>query len=175
MGYFVYDLIACKYYDLFDMDLLIHHTISCVGLLVGPVTGLGASAAVTGIVISEVSNFPMHLRTILKNYGLKHTMLHDVLEGIYFFLYIIARSIFGPLLVYKSWVAPNSPKIQSILCACLCVQSYMFMVKMAKIIRAKFGNWQERKSKNVALFWFSENPRIKDLNYVKSKDKIKVF
>jgi hypothetical protein len=111
VGYFIYDLIACKYYDLFDMDLLIHHTISCFGLLVGPVIGYGASTAITGIVISEVSNFPMHLRTILKNYGLKHTLLHDVLEGIYFFLYIIARAFFGPMLVYTSWVAPNSPKV----------------------------------------------------------------
>lgn len=117
----------------------------------------------------------MHLRTILKNYGLKHTLLHDTLEGIYFFLYIIARAIFGPLLVYQSWVAPNSPKIQSIVCAGLCVQSYLFMVKMAKIIRHKISNWQERKAKKVGLFWLSENPKIKDLDYVKSKDKIKVF
>lgn len=49
------------------------------------------------------------------------------------------------------------------------------MVKMAKIIRHKIANFQERKSKKVSLFWLSENPQIKNMDYVKSKDKIKVF
>lgn len=137
LGYFLYDLIACKYYGLFDMDLLIHHTISGIGLSVGPFFGYGGTCAIMGIVVTEVSNFPMHLRTILKNFGLRHTKAYEYLERAYFILYIIARTIFGPWLFVKSVLAPKNNKITSAVCLLLCLQSFMFIKKMMKIIKAK--------------------------------------
>jgi hypothetical protein len=47
--------------------------------------------------------------------------------------------------------------------------------KMFAIISGKFRNLKERQEKKVTLDWFSENPKIKNLDYVKQKDKVKVF
>lgn len=43
---------------------------------------------------------------------------------------------------------------------------------MGRISKKKLSNLKERNSKNVSYFWFSTNPKVKDLDYVKnSKDE----
>ena len=139
LGYFLYDLIACYYYGLFDMDLLIHHAVASLGLAWGVFSGWGASCAITGIVITEVSNFPMHVRNIARNFGRKHTKIYEYNERAYFFLYIVSRGIFGPECLIRGLRSKNNPWVPCIVCALLCLQSYMFMGKMFKIIKRKIA------------------------------------
>jgi hypothetical protein len=117
----LYDTIACAYYGLFDLDLLIHHGMTSLGLSAGPFLGYGATCAINGIVCTEVSNFPMHCRVILKNYGLRHTRAYEYFERSYFLLYIISRAVFGPWILVSSLRAPNNPIITSVVCLALVV------------------------------------------------------
>lgn len=145
LGYFLYDVIACVYYGLFDMDLLIHHTMASAGLITSPIVGYGATCSIRGILCSEVSNFPMHCRSILKNYGLRHTRAYEYLERIYFFLYAVSRGLYGPWLLVSSIRAPNNPLMCTLVCALLEIQSFIFIFKMFKIIKIKFQQRDERK------------------------------
>lgn len=49
------------------------------------------------------------------------------------------------------------------------------MGKMFKIIRKKFQQRDERVAKNVELWWMEVNPKIKEMDYVKRVDEVKVF
>lgn len=40
--------------------------------------GYGAIDALGGLAVAEVSNFPMHLRVILRNYGLRYTEAYEL-------------------------------------------------------------------------------------------------
>jgi hypothetical protein len=51
----------------------------------------------------------------------------------------------------------------------------MFMGKMFEIIKRKKKQRDERKVKNVELWWLDVNPKIKEMDYVKKVDDIKVF
>ena len=73
LAYSVYDLLACIYYGLADAGLYIHHLCCAVGFGTAVFSGYGAIDGIGGLFIAEASNFPMHLRCILRNYKLKYT------------------------------------------------------------------------------------------------------
>ena len=65
LSYFIYDMIACWYYGLLDGSTIVHHAVCWLGEGTAVFYGWGATAALGGLIITEVSNFPMHLRKIL--------------------------------------------------------------------------------------------------------------
>ena len=137
IGYFIYDTIACVYYGLWDGKLLIHHFMTSMGLGGSSFTGKGGCAILLGIVIAEISNFPMHMRQILKNHGLRHTRTYEYLERLYFTLYIIARGIFSPVVFFSAVHLPEVPIYIKLSCFVITAQSVGFISKMFKIIQRK--------------------------------------
>jgi len=80
-------------------------------------TGYGASDAIYGIFYAEISNFPMHLRSIILILGKKYTKLYELNEGAYMGLYIISRGIFTPVfLVYPCVLSEKTPFILKFIC-----------------------------------------------------------
>jgi len=65
-AYFIYDTIACIYYGLVDKGLIIHHTMVMIGYSSALFQHYGATEALIGLFFAEVSNFPMHLRMIIR-------------------------------------------------------------------------------------------------------------
>jgi hypothetical protein len=86
MSYFTYDTIACLWYNLFDGWMLFHH-ISCIVI---QAMGLFSDDfkesyfIILGLSVAEISNFTMHMTEILKNVGLKHTKIYQLIENSYF-------------------------------------------------------------------------------------------
>ena len=73
LSYCIYDFVACVYFKLADAGLVLHHSLCVLGLGSALLQGYGAIDALGGLAVAEVSNFPMHLRVILRNYGLRYT------------------------------------------------------------------------------------------------------
>ena len=46
---------------------------------------------------------------------------------------------------------------------------------MISIIKRKVKQFRERKEKKISYFWFSENPKVKDLSYCNKENKDKIF
>ena len=62
--------------------------------------GYGAMDSLGGLFVAEVSNLPMHLRVIFRNYNLRYTQGYEFFENLYLgillfnsVLYILARGI----------------------------------------------------------------------------------
>ena len=69
MAYFIHDTIMMLILGLADKAILIHHVVISVGFYVMIEQGHGGAIEFIGIYTAEISNFPMHLRIILKDYG----------------------------------------------------------------------------------------------------------
>lgn len=70
-----------------------------------------------GLFLSEVSNFPMHFRIIIREFGLRFTLIYELMESIYLFLYLLARGICTP--IYLTWnciESENTPLMVKIIC-----------------------------------------------------------
>lgn len=51
------------------------------------------------------------------------------------------------------------------MCVGLFIQSILYIIEMVKIAIRKNIQSKERSNKNVELFWFSENPQLRELDY----------
>ncbi len=77
LAYSFYDLLASMYYGLYDAGLILHHLFCLGGFGTGAFTGYGAIDGIGGLVFAEASNFPMHMRMIVRNYNLRYTKLYE--------------------------------------------------------------------------------------------------
>ena len=99
VGYFQYDFWAMAYYGLLDSTMVIHHSICILGMSVPLTHGFSANHVVRGMLVAEVSNPFMHVRCILKHYGLRYTLSYETMEIMFMMLYIFSRIILGCHLV----------------------------------------------------------------------------
>lgn len=74
--YFIYDTIACMAYGLMDKSMLMHHLVCIFALGLCLIGFEGTFYLIVGMSVAEISNFPMHIRMILRNLGLKFTRLY---------------------------------------------------------------------------------------------------
>ena len=74
---------GCLYYGLWDAGLLIHHFLCLLGFGSALWFNYGGIDSVGGLFVAEISNLPMHLRVILRNYGLRFTRSYEYCENIY--------------------------------------------------------------------------------------------
>ena len=120
MSYFLYDLLACIYYDLSDTGLLLHHSTAILGYANVLVLKLGATLSLCnyyiyiynikdGLLCAEISNLPMHLRVILRNLNLRYTLLYETCEYMYFGSYLVFRGFVFPCILAMSIFETNIP------------------------------------------------------------------
>lgn len=174
-GYFLYDLLACLFFGIWDSKLIIHHFLCVVGLFALLWWRKGLFACVAGLFLAEASNLPMHVRCICRNFGLKHTRLCEYSETLYMIIYVFFRGVLAPILCVLTFMSPSTPILIALVLLGILVQSYFFIFTMIKIMRKKWDHYQERKQKNVHLFWFEVNPEIYELEYAKKSKPDNIF
>lgn len=173
--YFIYDFIACVYFGIWDKSLVLHHSSSIFGFMVAFLSPFGAKLSLYGLFIAEASNFPMHLRVILRTKGKRHTKLYEVMECLYLIVYIIFRGILAPSNVYYCFVCPKTPYIVTAMCLFLTLQSWHFISKMFGIIKKKGRELEERKTKGLSLWWLEVNPALSALSYFNKNTNQGIF
>jgi len=176
LSYFFYDTVACIYYGIYDTGLILHHSMVLLGYGSAILQQYGATEALSGLFFAEVSNFPMHVRAILKTLGLRYTRLYECLELIYMSTYIIARGVFIPIeVVYNCVSAEMCPLIVKFICCGLAGQSWYYILEMQKILKRKLSQLKERNKKNISYCWLSVNPKLKELSYINTAVRENVF
>ena len=100
ISYFIYDFIAMAYYGLLDGTMVFHHLI--VIMIMGQpfYRNSGACMVVRGMFMTEISNPFMHIRCILKHYGLRYTLAYETCEVIFYCAYPFGRIFIGTNLLY---------------------------------------------------------------------------
>lgn len=172
LGYFMYDTLAMTYYKLLDTPMMFHHGIVCLGVYLSLCFDASGSEILAGMFISEVSNPVMHMRLILRSFGLRHTKLYEFCEFAYIFLYVYYRLFKGIFIVYNTVsISVGHPVVKSIAVG-VAIQSYFYVYRMGSIVKNRLNEMKEREKEEVSLFWFSHNPKVEKLSYfAKSKKK----
>jgi len=173
-AYFIYDFVACAIYGLADMGLVLHHTLCLLGIGACELTN-NATTGLMGLFLAEVSNFPMHLRVVLRTLKMRYTKLYELAECMYIVTYIIARGIFITLLVITATPVSATPIMIRFTCIGLWVQSLYFIYEMTGILKRKVKHFKERYQKGISLNWFDDNARLVELSYYKTEGKDKIF
>jgi len=173
-AYFTYDFIACAFYGLADMGLVLHHGITLIGIISCEMMN-NCTTALIGLFLAEVSNFPMHFRAILRTLRMRYTKLYELAECAYIVSYIVARGILITLLVITATPVSETPIAIRITCIGLWIQSLYYIYEMYGILKRKIRNQKERNNKKISYFWFSDNPKLKELSYYKNEGNDNIF
>lgn len=175
LGYFNYDLIICIIFGIWDWKLVWHHGLAIIGFLTPILLGKGVFVLVLALFLGESSNFPMHVRALLKFFYLKHTKIYELFDIMYFLIYIFARGVISPYYSVFALLSKSIPMFTKITFAAQVFLSFYFIYQMLGILTKKKKEYIERRSKGISLHWFSINPKISELDYTKKKSKANIF
>jgi hypothetical protein len=173
--YFIYDFAACIYYGIWDKSLVIHHFSSITGFMFAYCTDVGAKISILGLLVAECSNFPMHMRVILRLKGLRHTKLFNLFEIAYLVIYVLVRGgLCLPMMIIAFNCSATSPVIP-VMCSILGIQSYFFIAQIIPILKNKYHELMELQQKGVQTYWLTHNPAVEALDYFKRSKKQNIF
>ena len=127
VGYFLYDMTALMYYGLVDATMVIHHSICIIGMSLPLTYGMSANYIVMGMFIAESSNPFMHVRVILKHYGLRYTKAYECMEITFMCLYMYGRILLGAGVVWNTCLCQNNHFIVKFCSAAIMAQSVFFV------------------------------------------------
>ena len=114
IGYFWYDLLAMGYYGLVDKAMFIHHTVSSSGMSEPFISKISMNFYIRTQFIYEVSNPFMHVRCILRHYGLRYTKAYEYSEIIFMLLYMYGRIISGTTVLLQNLYCQSNPMFMKV-------------------------------------------------------------
>lgn len=172
-AYFFYDTIACIFLGISNIPMLLHHSFCILGFYSSILYNLSATEIIKAMLATEITNPVMHMREIFKNYNMKKTKIYLIFELMYMSLYILARLGWGTYLMYLTFSCSSSLVLVKISALFLFFQSAFFSYKMIGLFRSRFEEYQERKKKNISLWWFEQNKQLDDMEiYKKRREKV---
>ena len=114
VGYFQYDFWAMVYYGLIDGAMTMHHWACIIGMSLPLTYGMSANYIVMGMFVAEGSNAFMHIRAILRHFGLRFTKLYEFIEISFMTIYIFCRIFLGARLVWRTCLCEHNHIVSKI-------------------------------------------------------------
>ncbi|NXE94445.1 TM136 protein, partial [Menura novaehollandiae] len=155
LGYFIFDLCWCVYFQTEGALMLAHHLVSIVGITAS--LALGESAADVNAVIfgSEITNPLLQARWFLKELGRYHTFTGDVVDFLFVVLFTGVRIGMGAWLMYCELASPRPRWYIKLGGVVMYVVSWVFMVSICRFARRKsmrkYHAWRSRRSHQLLL------------------------
>ena len=118
-GYFIYDVLALFYYGLMDLAMVTHHSMCIIGMTLSMKYDVSANYIIMAMFIGEASNPFMHMRCIIKSYGLRYTKAYECMEMLFMAIYIIARLFLGTGAVWDTCTCEKNHVVLRICAAIL--------------------------------------------------------
>lgn len=143
------------HYGLVDFAMTFHHTLCILGQLLPMATGVGANYVMMGMYIGEISNTLMHIRVILKHFGLRYTKAYETSEIGFILLYIYGRFLLGPSIVWQNCMCVHNHIVVKVGSVGITIQSFYFGIQMVQILMKRYREIQTRKLKRVKNQWFT--------------------
>ena len=154
VGYFIYDFTAMAYYRLLDATMTIHHWICIIGMSLPLTYDKSANFIVMGMFIAESSNPFMHIRCILKHYGLRYSKAYETMEITFMLLYIYGRIFLGLQVVWITCMCKDNAYIVRFCSFGLLCQSVFFVFQMVSILKKRYREIAARKAHRIKIRWF---------------------
>ena len=173
-SYFLYDFIACNLDRISNLAMNLHHLVCIFGFYGAILYNNSATEIMGALLLTEITNPSMHLREILKNYGLKKTKIYLVFDLIYMTKYILARLVFSiPQIIY-ALKCKEILLVVKLAAIFLWAQSLVFGYRMLGIFKYRYKEYLERKEKKIAIWWFENNKKLDEMEIYKNKYKVYV-
>ncbi|EEC70353.1 hypothetical protein OsI_01272 [Oryza sativa Indica Group] len=147
LSYMVYDAACCYLNDDVRVDNTVHHLVSIVGIAAGLAYRRCGTEMVASLFVTEISSPLLHLREILKEFGIKDTDLNLLVDILFAVIFSVARMGFGPYLTYVTVTADNPILIKAMATGLQLVSAYWFM-RILRMVRHKLG--KKRPAPKVA-------------------------
>ncbi|XP_043711371.1 TLC domain-containing protein 5-like isoform X1 [Telopea speciosissima] len=143
LGYLIYDLICCLFDNHVNIDNIVHHLVSILGIGAGLVYERCGSEMIMAVWITEISSPFLHMRELLKELGYRDTNLNLAADILFAVIFTLARMVAGPHLTYVTLSADNPLLIKAMAFGLQLVSAFWFY-KIARMVRFKLT--KRRKS-----------------------------
>ncbi|KAJ8316685.1 hypothetical protein KUTeg_005763 [Tegillarca granosa] len=107
LGYFLFDLTWCLYYQTEGAAMLCHHTLSILGLTVSVISGYYGTEMIATIFGSEATNPLLQTRWFLRETHQYHSLLGEIVDHAFMFSFGFLRIGIGTYLVYSYFIQPT--------------------------------------------------------------------
>ncbi|CAL4950607.1 unnamed protein product [Urochloa decumbens] len=145
LSYMVYDAACCHLNGDVRLDNTVHHLVSIVGIGAGLAYQRCGTEMVATLFVTEISSPLLHLREILKEFGVKDSDLNLLVDV----LFAVARMGFGPYLTYVTVTADNPILIKAMASGLQLVSAYWFL-RILRMVRYKLGKKKPSPSPSPA-------------------------
>ncbi|XP_061869918.1 TLC domain-containing protein 5 [Colius striatus] len=155
LGYFLFDLCWCVYFQTEGALMLAHHLVSILGIAAS--LALGESAAEVNAVIfgSEITNPLLQARWFLKEMGCYHSFTGDVVDFFFVVLFTGVRIGVGAWLMYCELASPKPRWYIKLGGVIMYAVSWVFMVSICRFARRKsmkkYHAWRSQRSDGLYL------------------------
>uniref|UniRef100_UPI00398EE6B0 TLC domain-containing protein 5-like n=1 Tax=Pristiophorus japonicus TaxID=55135 RepID=UPI00398EE6B0 len=148
LGYFIFDMCWCIYFQTEGLVMLCHHSLSILGIVMVLVLERSATEVNAVIFGSEVTNPFLQTRWFLRESGCYHTLLGDAVDLLFVLLFCSVRIGVGGRLLYCELSSPVPLPIVKLGGVAMYVVSWVFMVSIARFAwrksSHKYKAWSER-------------------------------
>jgi len=173
-SYYIAHMIIVVGYKITNFGQVLHHILTIAAIFSSNFTGF-VQIGTLWLVIYQLSHVALHGRAIVKDLGLKYTGLYELVESIYFAVYLFERIVLGTWVLYQVIFHTNLSQYVVPLGVGLWVQSLYFCYHMIILAYKKVLKFKERCQKGIHYYWFEENPQVQKLSYYRREEKEKVF
>ncbi|OWF52429.1 transmembrane protein 136-like [Mizuhopecten yessoensis] len=146
LGYFLFDFTWCLYFRSEGLVMLVHHMVSIFGLTFSAVTGHYGTELIAAIFGSEATNPLLQMRWFLKETGKYNTLLGEIVDHGFVFMFGFLRIGIGSCLLY-SYFQQDTDILGRLSGIVLYAISWMFWISIVQYAirkyKKKFKKWAE--------------------------------
>lgn len=142
LGYFIFDLAWCLYYQSETNLMIAHHLFSCLSLTRIIMKEYSGSQSTCALGCMEISNPILQARWFARTYGYHHTPLFVSIEVTFMLVFITVRIFFGTFFLIVVMFHPYNNWEMRLISLALYVLSWMFVVNILKYVTSKYVQQQ---------------------------------
>ena len=106
------------------------------------------------LIFGDLTNASMHLREILKRFGMRYTWSYYLNEYYYCATYMICRGLIIPSLFYLFWTCESSGPFSMIIYPVHVLQSLYYVTQLPKLWKIRNGEVVKLMKAKHTLRWF---------------------
>ncbi|XP_042762825.1 TLC domain-containing protein 5 [Panthera leo] len=155
LGYFIFDLGWCIYFQSEGALMLAHHTLSILGIIMALVLGESGTEVNAVLFGSEITNPLLQMRWFLRETGHYHSFTGDVVDFLFVALFTGVRIGVGARLLFCEMVSPKPKGFVKVGGVAMYAVSWCFMFSIwrfawKKSIK-KYHAWRSRRREERQL------------------------
>ncbi|XP_067910507.1 TLC domain-containing protein 5 [Heterodontus francisci] len=148
LGYFIFDMSWCIYFQTEGLVMLSHHSLSILGIVMVLVLEYSATEVNAVIFGSEVTNPLLQIRWFLRESGYYHSLLGDAVDLLFVLLFCSVRIGVGGRLLYCELFSPVPLPVVKLGGVAMYAVSWVFMLSIARFAwrksNHKYKTWREQ-------------------------------